>query len=299
MKKVLITGGSGFVGRYLTDMLVKQGHQVTALGGHAHKGLDDRQGFRYLVADTSRPGDWQQQVAEQQVLINLAGRSVFHLWNEGYKKSLYDSRILTTRHLVEAMAEGSKDTVLLSTSAAGYYGNGGELEQPEESQPGNDFLAKVCVDWEAEALKATAKGARVALARFGVVLGQGGALATMRLPFSLGLGGPLGSGRQWFPWMHLHDLCRALCYLMENDTCQGAYNFVAPEQVRQKEFAQALGRALHRPAFLPAPALVMKMVLGEFGASLLQGQRLVPLHLQEDGFTFDFPGLEAALDDLV
>ncbi|MBU1232407.1 MAG: TIGR01777 family oxidoreductase [Proteobacteria bacterium] len=298
--QVLITGGSGFVGRFLTDLLLQKGYAVTALGGHSHDNQALHPNYRYVVADTSKQGEWQKLVAEQDALINLAGRSVFHLWSDSYKKQIYDSRILTTRNLVEALPQDNGPRVLVSTSAAGFYGNGGEDDLDENAGPGHDFLARVCTDWESEARAAEKKGVRVALTRFGVVLGAGGgALQTMRLPFQLGLGGSIGSGKQWFPWIHLQNLAAAICWILEGEGLSGPFNCTAPESVRQKEFASSLGRALHRPAFLPTPAFLMTLLLGEFGASLLQGQKAVPAALLRSGFSFTFSGLAAALNDLV
>ena len=181
--KILITGGTGFVGSALSQRLLEMGHQVTVIGSSSRCRLTPHPQLAYVSADTTRPGDWQQRVTEQDALINLTGRSVFNLWTESYKKSMYDSRVLTTRNLVAALP-ATTEAVLLSTSAAGYYGDGGETEKTETSGPGDDFLAHICRDWEAEAGKAAEKGARVVLMRFGVVLGKGGgAIATMQTPF--------------------------------------------------------------------------------------------------------------------
>ena len=297
--KILITGGTGFVGSALTARLLELGHEVTIIGSSRVCRLPGRAQLAYISADTTKPGDWQQQVAGQDALINLTGRTVFHLWTESYKKSIYNSRILTTRNLVAALPERS-DAVLLSTSATGYYGDGGEAELTEASACGSDFLARVCRDWEAEAEKATVKGARVVRMRFGVVLGKGGgAIATMKLPFQLGLGGPIGSGNQWFPWIHLDDLIGAILFLLSAEESSGAFNFTAPAVVRQKSFARHLGAALHRPAFLPAPAFAMRLALGEFGASLLQGQKAVPRALTEAGYLFTHPDIDSALQEIL
>lgn len=297
--KILITGGTGFVGSALSHRLLEMGHEVTVIGSSSRCRLAPHPQLFYVSADTTRPGDWQQKVPEQDALVNLTGRSVFSLWTERYKKSIYDSRILTTRNLVAALPS-STEAVLLSTSAAGYYGDGGEIEKSETSGPGNDFLAHVCCDWEAEATKASAKGARVALMRLGVVLGKGGgAMATMKTPFQLGLGGPIGSGQQWFPWIHIDDLVGAILFLLTAEECRGPFNFTAPQPVRQKEFARQLGAAFHRPACLPTPAFVMKLVLGEFGRSLLQGQKAVPQALTESGYLFTYPDLQPALQEIV
>ncbi len=297
--KILITGGTGFVGSGVSQRLLELGHKVTVIGSSRSCRLAAHPQLTYISADTTRPGPWQQEVAKQDGLVNLAGRSVFNLWTPAYKESIYNSRILTTRNLVAALPANT-ETVLLSTSAAGFYGDGGETEKTETSASGNDFLAQVCRDWEAEANKATAKGARVALMRFGVVLGKGGgAIATMKTPFQLGLGGPIGSGDQWFPWIHRDDLINAILFLLTAEECRGPFNFTAPEPVRQKDFARQLGAALHRPAFLPTPAFVMRLVLGEFGRSLLQGQKVLPRALTESGYLFTYPELQPALKEII
>ena len=296
--KILITGGTGFVGTALTRRLLADGHQVTILSSRDHADREEHQNLTHLLADTGREGDWQRTVPEQDVLINLAGRSIFHLWSAKYKEQIRNSRILTTRNLVDALPEKSR-AVLISTSAAGFYGDGGDLEKNESSDSGNGFLAEVCREWEAEARKAERKGIRVAIMRFGVVLGAGGgAIATMKMPFEMGLGGPVGTGRQWFPWIHIDDLIQAFYFLLEQNL-HGIYNFTAPGLVRQKEFADALGETLHRPAVLPAPAFIMKLFLGEFGRSLLQGQRATPKALLKHGYSFLYPELGPALQEII
>jgi uncharacterized protein len=296
--KVLITGGTGFVGQALTGRLLAEGHQVTILSSHGQSGEKKNPDLMHLQADTSRPGDWQKKVPDQDVLINVAGRSIFHLWSEAYKEQIRNSRILTTRNLVQALPENSR-SVLLSASAAGFYGDGGDQEKDESSPSGNGFLAEVCREWEAEARKAERKGARVIIMRFGVILGPGGAVATMKLPFQMGLGGPIGSGHQWFPWIHLEDLIQAFFFLLRQQNLRGIYNFTAPGLVRQKKFADTLGQVLHRPAVLPAPAWIMKLVLGDFGRSLLQGQRAIPKALLRDGYPFLYPVLRPALQEIL
>ena len=296
--KILITGGTGFVGSALTGRLLAEGHQVMILSSRGGSGGKEHPSLTHLPADTSRPGDWQEKVPEQDVLINLAGRSIFHLWSATYKEQIRNSRVLTTRNLVEALPENSR-VVLISASAAGYYGNGGDQEKDESYPSGNGFLAEVCREWETEARKAERKGARVAIMRFGVILGAGGgAIATMKLPFEMGLGGPIGSGRQWFPWIHLEDLIRAFFFLLGQDV-HGIYNFTAPGLVRQKEFAKTLAKTLHRPAVMPVPAWIMKLFLGDFGRSLLQGQRVPPKALLKQGYSFLYPELGPALQEIL
>lgn len=299
--KVLITGGTGFVGRALAGALVDRGCRVTVIGSRERScsRQGPRPGLTCIVADTTRPGSWQELVAGQDALVNLAGRSVFTLWTRAAKEAIHDSRISTTKNLVDAIPTGAQ-MVLLSASAAGYYGHGGEVEQGEGNPGGDDFLARVCRAWEAEARRAENQGTRVAILRLGVVLGaDGSALATMKAPFRLGLGGPLGTGRQWFPWIHLDDLVAAALFLLDCDECRGPYNCTAPGVVRQKEFAKTLAAQLGRPAFFPAPAALMRLILGEFGQSLLQGQKAVPRALEESGFVFSYPKLEPALRDLL
>ncbi len=291
---VVITGGTGFVGSALTSRLLELGHKVTITGRRPKNPLPSHPGLRYLSADTTLPGSWQSDISGHDAYINLAGRSVFNYWTKSYKQHIYESRILTTRNLVRAI--DTPAAVLLSASAAGYYGDGGEEEKEETASCGNDFLAEVCRDWEGEALKAQEKGCRVVLMRFGVILGKGGGAAkTMKLPFKLGLGGAIGSGMQWFPWIHIADVVNAINFLLLADGLHGAFNFSAPESVRQKEFARKLGKTFNRPALLPTPAFIMKTALGEFGGSLLQGQKVIPAALQQNGFTFSYPKLASAL----
>jgi uncharacterized protein (TIGR01777 family) len=204
-----ITGGLGFVGCHLSNFLLKDGNRVTAIGLNPKPNLIDHSEFRYIPADTTKAGDWQDEMRDQEVIVNLAGKSIFKRWTEDYKKQIYDSRILTTRNLVDALPDGS-DVIFCSTSAVGFYGSRGDDVLTEESPPGEDFLAKVGKDWEWEALQALNKGARVVLTRFGIVLDRdGGAMGKMIPAFRRYLGGPLGSGEQWFPWIHMHDDCQA------------------------------------------------------------------------------------------
>lgn len=296
--RILITGGSGFVGRHLSERLIKEGHQVTVLT----RGTSRSEGPgkpNYLQGDPTRPGKWQEAVQEQDVLVNLAGASIFGRWSEDYKEELRRSRILSTRHLVQAVTQGQGMT-LVSTSAVGYYGFHGDEELDESSPPGDDFLARLAVEWEAEAMSAAAKGVRVVLTRFGIVLGRsGGALQQMIKPFKWFAGGPIGSGRQWFSWIHVHDLVEGILHLISRQDTSGPFNLTSPNPVRNKEFSAALGKALNRPSWLPAPGFMIRLVLGEFGSVILQGQRVVPKRLLETGFQFNYPKAEDALRDLL
>lgn len=299
--KTLIVGGSGFVGSHLTPFLIEKGFDVTIMARRPDRGSRFPSEVKTLAADATQPGSWQEQVRDFDVLINLAGVSVFKRWDEAYKKLLRDTRILTTRNLVDAIPANPEGKItLINTSGAGYYGFTGDEELSENAPPGSDFLSNLARDWEAEAYKAEKKGVRVVTTRFGIILGKGGgALAQMTLPFKFFAGGPLGHGKQWVPWMHIEDLCRAELFLIENDNIRGPVNFSSPTPVRNVDLGKAIGKALNRPAFMPAPSFMIKLVLGEFGSVILEGQRAVPKALLDNGFSFQYPTIDEALKDLL
>jgi uncharacterized protein (TIGR01777 family) len=298
--KIVITGGTGFVGCNLSQFLLAAGWQVIATGTSSPPKQLEQDRFRFVAADTTKQGDWQETLQDADAVINLAGRTIFNYWTQRYKQQIFDSRILTTRNLVSALPE-NKQMVFISASACGFYGDRGDTLLSESSSSGHDFLAEVCQAWENEAYGAQRKkGIRTAITRFGVVLDKsGGAIEKMMTPFRFFLGGPLGNGRQWFPWIHLTDLIAAIQFILENPEIDGPINFVAPEPIRYGGFAKTLGRALKRPAIMPAPAFVLKTVMGGFGASLLASQRIVPEKLLKYGFTFQYPDLEHAIDEIV
>ncbi len=287
------------MGTYLSNYLLQAGHRITALGSRSTYDLIDHPDYTYVSADTTQAGDWQKLAADADWLFNLAGRTIFQRWSRRYKQQIYDSRILTTRHLVSSLPDQSR-AVLVSTSAVGYYGDRGEEALTENSIPGHDFLADLAKDWEGEATAAETKGARVVVARFGIALGRdGGALAKMVPAFQTFMGGPLGSGKQWFPWIHIHDMVGALEYLAAGDDHHGPYNICSPNPVRNGVMATALGKALGRPAVMTAPAFMLKMMMGEVAGTLLASQKALPDNLQRAGFEFTFPEIDAALADLV
>ena len=298
---ILITGGTGFIGSHLTKCLTEQGNQVTLLTRAIKPGRSLPSGATFLEGNPLQPGPWQKAVPDHEAFINLAGASIFSRWTEASKKEMRDSRILTTRNLVSALDDRKGlETILLSTSAVGYYGFHEDEEITEETPPGFDFLALMARDWEAEARKAEAFGVRVIRCRFGIVLGErGGALDRMIPLFSKGLGSPLGSGKQWFPWIHQQDLTQIFLFLLEQKEAAGPINCTAPDPVRNNELTRILAEVLGKPAFLPAvPGFMLKIILGEFGNVLLKGQKVLPQKLLRLGFRFEFPALREALQNL-
>ncbi len=296
---VIITGGLGFIGTQLSIRLLERGHQVTVVDHSPQPRPYTPHEVKYVSADTTFSGAWQGEVGIQNVVINLAGASIFRRWNSKAKQLIYDSRILTTRNIVEALPK-EKGALLCSTSAVGYYGFRGDEELTEEDSPGNDFLAKACVDWEKEAHKAADKGVRVAIARFGIVLGKtGGVLGQMIPAFKKFVGGPLGRGKQWFSWIHMEDLLNAFFFVLDNQNIHGPVNFCSPNPVRNRGLARALGKVLSRPSFLKTPAFMLRLVLGEFGSVLLEGQRVIPANLLKYGFVFQYPEIMGALEEVI
>jgi uncharacterized protein (TIGR01777 family) len=279
-------------------MLLDGGHLVTGLGTSASHPLQSAEHFTWVSADTTLAGTWQAAVSQADAVVNLAGRTILKRWSRAHKAQIVDSRMLTTRNVVSAMR--GEDKILISTSAVGYYGNRGDEVLGESSTPGTDFLARLSVDWEAAALDAEKRGVRVAIMRFGVVLGAGGgALAQMLPAFRMFAGGPLGSGRQWFSWIHMADLLAAIQFLLDHENTHGPYNFCAPGVVRQKDFARSLGAALGRPAVVPVPSPALRLMMGEVAGVLLASQKVRPDRLIADGFSFRFADVDSALADLV
>ncbi len=303
--RIFITGSNGFVGTNLGRFLLNAGHEVTGLVRTEAKGETLPKGISYVVGEGTQPGKWQEAVSGHDVLINLAGVPIFQRWTPAYKRLLYDTRILTTRNLVDAIpAESGSSVTLLSTSAVGYYGATGDEELGESSPPGDDFLATLALDWEGEAAKAREKGVRVVITRFGVVLGRdGGALAQMVLPFRFFVGGPLGNGRQWFSWIHIEDLCRAAHFVMTDKEINGPVNFTAPGPVRNGHLARAIGKVLRRPSIMPAPAIHDQVVDGRVRVGNSYGTKSCPtltsvagLQIQICGYRSLTCGLAGALN---
>jgi len=297
--KIFITGGSGFVGTNLSFYLLEKEHSVISVGTSSTHKVIRHDNFHYISADTTIKGAWQDELKDVDAVINLAGKNIFKRWSDAYKDQIYTSRILTTRNLVEAITD-KKDIILCSTSAVGYYGDRADEVLKEDALPGNDFLAKVCVDWEKEAFQAETKGIRVAAIRFGVVLNKnGGALAKMIQAFNFFAGGPLGSGQQWFSWIHMDDLIAAIIFILENPDVKGPINLCSPNPVRNRDFAGTLGQVLNRPSVLKTPSFMVRLIMGEMGKSLISSQRAIPDKLLKHGFKFQYPDINNALYNLV
>ena len=297
--KVLITGGRGFVGKNLTKVLLDKGFQVVSISRAASFNEIQHENFRYISANTIEPGSWQDELKDTDVVINLAGANIFRYWTQKYKRQMYDSRIYTTRNLVDALPKERKIT-FISTSAVGFYGDRGEDTLNETEPVGDDYLAKICEDWEAEAFKAKSDNVRVLIARFGVVAEKsGGAMKMMIPPFKFFVGGPLANGQQWFPWIHLTDLMNAIVFLMDNSTAQGIFNFCAPNSIRNKDMSRTIGKLLKRPSFFVVPRFAINLALGELGSLVLNSQRAVPENLQKLGFEFQYQDFETAMVDIL
>ncbi|MEA3469794.1 MAG: TIGR01777 family oxidoreductase [Thermodesulfobacteriota bacterium] len=299
--KFFIMGGTGFIGGPLIRHISRAGHEVTALARNDSRVEYLPPQVISLVDDPLKPGNWQEIAGQADVIINLVGKPIMTRWTKNARKEILESRILATRMAVEAIPlEKAGRMTLINANAVGYYEGSGNTFVTEKSPPGNGFLAEICQRWQQEAEAGIEKGARVIIPRFGAVLGkEGGALAQMLPPFRLGLGGKLGSGRQWFSWIHMHDLIRAMLFVVENKKLAGVVNMCSPEPVTNQELTQTLSKALNRPAILPVPGIILKLAIGGSAEIALKGQRVLPEVLNLAGFTFDFPSLEATLNHLL
>jgi uncharacterized protein (TIGR01777 family) len=294
--KILITGASGLIGKALQRSFAEKGYEMLLATRKKPENpneiqWDTEEGF----AEDDLP-----RLESLEAVVHLAGENVSGRWTDAKKRRIMDSRVKGTRNIVETIAKlENKPKVLISASATGIYGDRGDEIMTEESGAGDTFLAKVVENWEAEAVAAENCGVRVVLLRTGIVLTkEGGALAEMLTPFKFGLGGTIGSGRQWMSWISLEDEIRAINFALENENVRGAVNLAAPNPVTNKEFTGALGEAIHRPTFLPLPAFAVNLAFGEMGdALLLDSTRVAPKRLEETGFEFKFPDLKPALKE--
>ena len=296
--RILLSGGTGLIGRALCQHWQRAGHELVVWSRdarHVPRLCSGAEGIASLEALAGRP--------PVDAVVNLAGAPIADRpWSAQRRTLLWASRVDLTEQQVDWIGrQAQRPAVLVSGSAVGWYGDGGEQALDETMAPvGTDFASQLCMAWEAAALAAEALGMRVVLLRTGLVLAaEGGFLGRLRLPFKLGLGGPLGNGRQWMPWIHLQDQIGLIDFLLQHDGARGPYNACAPIPARNLDFSRALGRAWHRPALLPMPAWVLRLGLGELSGLLLGGQRALPQRLTAAGFTFRFTDLDEALNDLL
>jgi uncharacterized protein (TIGR01777 family) len=305
--RVFVTGGTGLIGTRLVRRLLARGDQPLVL---TRRYPQARQVFGpdcgLVEGDPTQPGDWRAAVADCDAVVNLAGENLFNRrWDPAFKTLLRDSRLKATEHVVQALARqprrgDGRPKALVNASAIGYYGPHGDEELTEDSPPGSDFLAQLCIDWERAARAAEGSGVRVALVRVGVVLDkEGGALAKLLTPFKLGAGGPVGSGKQWMSWIHRDDMTGLFLLALDDPQAAGPLNGAAPNPVTNREFGKALGRALHRPAFLPTPRFALRLALGEVADVLATGQRVLPKRPPGLGYAYQFATINAALANLL
>lgn len=295
--KILITGATGFIGQPLCRELVKKGHELLVVSRSPDKARDvlpEGTEARADVADFTDAGP--------EAVINLAGEPIAEgRWTDEKKRRIVESRVDTTRAIVELCANAeTPPRVLVSASAVGYYGDQGDCDVTEDTPPNHEFVHEICDRWETEARKAEAHGVRVAISRIGLVLDTGGGMLAKTLtPFKMGVGGRLGDGTQYMPWIHRDDMVRILMFLLERDDLSGPFNASAPNPVTNAEFTRKLANELNRPAVLPAPAFALKLAFGEMSRLLLTGAKMLPKRLEDAGFEFEYATLEQALGEIL
>jgi hypothetical protein len=301
--RVIVAGGGGLIGRRLIEELLRRQHEVTVLSRRPENVQRIFPAVHGEIWDAKTSDGLSSVLDGADAVINLAGEPIAaKRWTRIQKERILSSRIASTQAIIGAINQTrNKPSVLLNASAAGYYGNVPECDVTEADPKGQGFLADVCALWEAEALKVQEVGVRVVLLRTGIVLDKnGGALQKLLLPFRFFIGGPMGTGKQWFPWIHIRDEVAAILFAMENERITGALNFAAPESVRMSEFCRILGKILQRPSWIHVPAFTLKLVLGDMAEPLLlHGQKMIPQKLIDAGFKFHFPTLEDALGELL
>ena len=308
--RILIPGGSGLLGSVLSGTLSNLGHDVVVLSRAPERARPAHPAVRYLRWDGRSTKGWAAEADRAEGIINLAGESIggtgtfqilFQRWTPEKKRRILESRVNAGRAIGEAVREAQrKPKLLIQPVGIAYYGTSSTSEMDEDSPPGDDFLAGIVQAWEASTAAVETMGVRRVLLRTGLVLSsRGGTLPMMMLPFRLWVGGPLGTGRQWVPWVHEQDVAAAVRFVLGKPEASGLYNLVAPEAVTNHDFGRAIGRHLRRPYWLPAPSLALRALLGEKATLVLDGQRAVPRRLLQEGFRFAFGGLDASLADLL
>ena len=302
-KKIVITGATGLIGKKLCKEFIGQGNELTIFTSNIVKAKELIGGAKeYIYWDYNKPEEWKNNINGKDAVIHLAGAGIAGIrWSEEYKKKILESREISTTNLVKAIKESNqKPGLLISASAVGYYGNAGNEILTEESKNGRDFLADVCRIWEESAGRVEEAGVRRVSIRTGIALSsEGGAFKKMLLPFKMFIGGHLGSGKQWFPWIHIDDLIGIYIYALENSSVRGIINAVSPNPVRAKELAKIIGKTIHRPSMFPVPLFALKLAVGEAAESIVASQRVMPKKLLDSGFKFKFENIEKALNDLM
>jgi uncharacterized protein len=312
--KVAVTGATGFVGSRLVDRLQAEGHQVLVLTRNAESAkrmfpTEKYSNVEIIAYSPLTSGEWQQSIAGCDAVVNLAGAPIAESrWTAERKQEILESRKTGTRKIVEAIGFAAaarvaqanpKPSVLINSSAIGYYGTSETATFEESAKPGSDFLAQVCQDWETEAEQVKAAGVRLVILRTGIVLGMGGAIAKMLLPFRMFAGGPIGSGRQWFSWIHREDMVSLILFALTRPEMTGAYNATAPHPVKMAELCSALGQVMNRPSWLPVPDFALEALLGDGAQVVLQGQQVLPKRTEESGFQFAYPTVKPALEEVL
>lgn len=304
--KVAIAGATGFVGSRLVEKLQAEGHQIVVLTRSRSRGqkVFPPQAFPAVEIVEYQPqqsGDWQAAIAGCDGVVNLAGYPIAESrWTESVKQEILTSRETVTQQIVDAIAKANpKPAVLVNASAIGYYGTSETATFDETSAPGDDFLATVCQKWEATAQQVTATGTRLVILRLGIVLGDGGAIAKMLTPFRMFAGGPIGSGKQWFSWIHRDDLVNLIIKALLDSSMQGTYNATAPNPVRMNQLCQALGEVMNRPSWLPVPDFALELLLGDGAKVVLEGQQVLPKRTTETDFEYQYSTVKPALKDVV
>jgi uncharacterized protein (TIGR01777 family) len=305
--KVIIVGGTGMIGRALSGNLLSAGYDVTVLS-RKPKSYKSHfpSGVKRSKWDPTQVDGLSEIIEGSEAVINLVGENLAgdgfipSRWSPKRKQQLIDSRLIPGKTLSEAIEATSKPpSVLIQASAVGYYGSSETEVFTEDSPPGSDFLATLCIDWENSTASVVENGVRRAVIRSAIVLDANqGALNRLIFPFKLFVGGSLGNGRQWFPWIHPIDEIRAIRFLLENETADGPFNLVAPNLLRNAELAKVIGSSMKRPSLIPVPGFALRIALGEVATMVLEGQRAIPKRLENLGFTFQFPDIEPALRDL-
>ncbi len=304
--KIAITGATGFVGSRLVERLQEEGHSILVLTRSADHGLKvfPRVAFpkvEVLAYTPLNSGPWQGALSGCDGVVNLAGAPISERWSDEHKQAIQDSRVVGTQKLVDALAHADpQPAVWINASAIGYYGTSETATFDESSQPGeDDFLSEVCRGWEAAAQQVKDYGTRLVIFRFGIVLGMGGAVAKMLTPFRMFAGGPIGSGKQWFSWIHREDVVNLIIKALNDPQMEGIYNATAPNPVRMGEFCKALGKVLNRPSWLPVPEFVLETILGDGAKVVLEGQQVLPRRIEATDYQYEYPQVKEALIDIV